>query len=53
VTDLEYDDPHPLVWLNDEQVWGMIIQYGAYVSVVEYTKDGHVFRVIIENEDIE
>jgi hypothetical protein len=49
----EFDIPHPLVWLHDEQVWGTIIKYGAYASVVEYTKDGHIFQVIVENDDIE
>jgi hypothetical protein len=49
----EFDEPYPLVWLQDEQVWGVIVNYGAFASMVEYTKDGHIFHVIVENEDIE
>jgi hypothetical protein len=48
-----FDEAYPIIWLQDEQVFGKIIKYGAYVSMVEYTKDGHVFNVIVENEDIE
>jgi len=56
VTHLEgVDDewfPTPTVYLQDEQVFGTIVSYGAYVSRVRYTKDGVSYDVVVENEDI-
>lgn len=55
MTHQEQDDqwiPTPIVYLQDEQVFGIIVSYGAYVSRVRYTKDGVSYDVIVENEDI-
>ena len=55
MTHLGQDDqwiPTPTVYLQDEQVFGIIVSYGAYVSRVRYTKDGVSYDVIVENEDI-
>lgn len=48
----EFDRPYPVVYLQDEQVFGTIISYGAYVSRVHYIKDGTSYEVFVENEDI-
>lgn len=48
----EFDVPNPVVYLQDEQVFGIIISYGAYVSRVRYVKDEVWYDVIVENEDI-
>jgi len=44
--------PTPTVYLQDEQVIGTIVSYGAYVSRVRYEKDGVSYDVFVENEDI-
>jgi hypothetical protein len=44
--------PRPIVFLQDEQVYAIVLSYGTYVSRVKYTKDGVSYEVIVENEDI-
>lgn len=46
------DNPYPIVFLQDEQVFGTIVSYGAHVSKVKYVKDGISYEVWVENEDI-
>jgi len=41
----------PFVYLEDEDVWGIITSYGAYVSRVKYFKDGVYYNVLVENEE--
>ena len=44
--------PYPIVYLQDEETFGIIVSYGAYVSKVKYWKDGIAYEVFVENEDI-
>jgi hypothetical protein len=44
--------PNPIVYLQDERVYGIIVSYGAYASKVRYMKNGIYYEVIVENEDI-
>lgn len=46
------DNPYPIVYLQDEQVFGIIVSHGAFASKVKYVKDGVSFEVWVENEDI-
>lgn len=46
------DNPYPIVYLQDEQVFGIIVSHSAYVSKVKYIKNGVSFEVWVENEDI-
>lgn len=46
------DNPYPIVFLQDEQVFGTIVSYGAHASKVRYVKYGVSFEVWVENEDI-
>jgi hypothetical protein len=50
--DFESWFPTPTVYLQDEQVIGVVVSYGAYVSRVRYVKDGVSYEVFVENEDI-
>lgn len=46
------DNPYPIVFLQDEQVFGTIVTQGAFASKVKYEKNGVSFEVWVENEDI-
>lgn len=48
----EFESPNPVVFLEDEQVFGIVTFYGAYYSRVRYFKDGVSYDVLVENEDI-
>jgi hypothetical protein len=48
----EYERPNPIVYLQDEETFGIIVSYGAFVSKVKYWKDGISYEVFVENEDI-
>lgn len=48
----EWDLPLPIVYLQDEEVFGIIISRNAFFSRVKYTKNGTDFDVYVENEDI-
>lgn len=48
----EFERPFPIVYLQDEEAFGIIVSYGAFVSKVKYWKDGISYEVIVENEDI-
>jgi hypothetical protein len=43
---------HVLVELEDGQV-GWLVSLGVHVSRIEYESDGHVFNVLVPNEDYE
>ena len=49
----EFDEwlPTPAVYLQDEQVWGIIVSYGAFISRVRYIKDGVSYDIFVENEE--
>ena len=47
----EYDEPHPVIYIHTEQVFGIILSYGAYTSLVRYEKMGMVYEVVIENDE--
>jgi predicted alpha/beta superfamily hydrolase len=50
--DDETEKPYPIVYLQDEEAFGIIIFYGAFFSKVRYWKDGIAFEVFVENDDI-
>lgn len=52
IDDDEYDEPHPLVYVQSEQVFAIIVSYGAYASIVRYEKDGIIYEVLVENDDL-
>lgn len=49
---MEWDTPLPIVYLQDEGVFAIIVSRNAFFSRVKYTKDGTDFDVYVENEDI-
>jgi hypothetical protein len=50
--DDEFDVDSPIIYLQDEGVFGIIVSYGAYFSRVRYFKDGISYDVLVENEDM-
>lgn len=44
---------YPVIYLKSQGVFGIIVSYGAFVSMVHYYKDGISYEVYVENEDIE
>lgn len=44
---------YPVIYLKNEGVFGIIVSYGAYVSLVQYYNNGISYEVYVENEDIE
>lgn len=44
---------YPVIYLKSEGVFGIIVSYGAFVSMVRYYKNGISYDVYVENEDIE
>jgi hypothetical protein len=50
--DDEYEKPFPIVYLQDEETFGIILSQGAYFSRVRYWKDGISYEVLVENDDI-
>jgi hypothetical protein len=48
----EYERPFPIVYLQDEETFGIILTQGAYFSKVRYWKDGISYEVLVENDDI-
>jgi hypothetical protein len=47
----EYYDKVIIIFIPDEVVFGTIEQYGAFVSLVKYEKDGIDYEVFLENEE--
>ena len=41
-----------IVYLPDEEVFAIIVEYGAYFSRVKYVKDEVYYDVLVENEEI-
>lgn len=44
---------HTPVWIPDEEVYGLIVQHGAYVSLVQFVKDGLDIEIWMENDELE
>lgn len=47
----EYYDVVYIVWIHDEQCYGMLENLGAYASVVKFRVDGEEVEELIENEN--
>jgi hypothetical protein len=47
----EYSDVIYIVWLHDEQCYGMLEKLGAFASMVKYTVDGEEYEDLVENEN--
>jgi hypothetical protein len=47
----EYSDVIYIVWMHDEQIYGMLEKLGAYASMVKYTIDGNEVEELIENDN--
>lgn len=42
---------NPIVFIREEGVMGVVIEYGAYTSVVRYMLGGHLYEEYIDNDD--
>jgi hypothetical protein len=42
-----------LVWIHSENIHGELISRGAWASTVRFLKDGNLFEIMIENEDLD
>lgn len=49
----DYDDEPDVVIVKHEGVFGIVLEYGAYVSTVLYCVDGLMFEEVMENDDFE
>ena len=47
----EHYDITYIVWLHDEQCYGMLEKLGAFASVVKYTLDDGDYEELVENEN--
>jgi hypothetical protein len=47
----EYQDKVIIIHIPEEEVLGTVEQYGAFVSLVKYKKDGMEYEVFLENEE--
>lgn len=43
---------HYIVYIPDEQCYGTTSSFGAYASLVKYTKNGLGYETLILNEDL-
>ena len=41
------------IWIHSEGVYGELLSYNSYYSLVRYIKDKTVFETYIENEDFD
>lgn len=44
---------HVIVFILDEQVYGEIINHGAFASLVRFSKDGIEYEIFLENDEFE
>jgi hypothetical protein len=42
-----------IIYIHDEQVYGKIINEGAFVSLVNFHKDGIEYEVFLENDEFD
>ena len=47
----EYSDVIYIVWLHDEQCYGMLEKLGAFASVISYTIENEDYEELVENEN--
>jgi len=47
----EYYDVVHIVYIHSENCYGTVEKMGAYASAVNYTKEGHEYQEMLENED--
>jgi len=40
-----------VVWLTEERTFGLLLARGAWFSLVQYTRAGIEFEVLIENDE--
>lgn len=48
---LQTSDNGTLVYLPDEDCFGILVSYGAYVSRIQYQSGGIDYDVLLENDD--
>lgn len=41
-----------LVYLSEEECYGVVSSFGAFASLVKYIKDGIDYEIFIANEDL-
>ena len=42
-----------IIWIHSEQVYGVLVSYGAHFSTVRYLKHKTLFETYIENDDFD
>ena len=42
-----------IIYIHDEQVYGKIIKEGAFVSLVNFSKDGIEYEIFLENDEFD
>ena len=42
-----------VIWLTEERTFGVLVQMGAFYSLVRYTKYGNDYEVLIDNDEFE
>lgn len=47
----EYSDVIYIVWLHDEQCYGMLEKLGAFASMISYTIENEDYEELVENEN--
>ena len=40
-----------LVYIYEDEVWGILVELGAHFSTISYTHNGNDFEVLVENDD--
>jgi hypothetical protein len=51
--DQEPEDIETIVWIPDEGVYGTVVKYGAWASMIEYYYGGVSYRVELPNEEFQ
>jgi hypothetical protein len=44
---------YAIVYIPHENVYGEVVKYGSYASLIYYMKDGFAFESFLLNEDFE
>lgn len=42
-----------IVWLVEERTFARLVQLGAFFSVVEYTREGIDYEVVVTNDEFD
>lgn len=45
------EDRYTIIWIHEEQVYGVIVTVGTYASLVKYNKDGIEYKTYLENDE--